>query len=95
VLSIVSLDCAVNRFFRCLPVVDRIESRRLARSSGPAPVNHIAVIAAVSVQRQLVVCEEPPALRVGRHEAQPLFQDERSRCLRLTDGKTPWVLRIA
>jgi hypothetical protein len=49
-LSLIALNGAINRLLRCLPVGDRIESRRLTRSSSSAPVNHVAIEPAVSVQ---------------------------------------------
>ncbi len=67
-LALVAFNSAINRFFRCLPIRDRVESRRLTKASSSAPVNHVAVEAAISVQRQRVVREKSPALSVGRHE---------------------------
>lgn len=60
----IAVNGAINRFLRCFPVRDRIKLRRLPRSSGPAPVDHVAVVTAVSVQSQLVICEESPPFRV-------------------------------
>jgi len=67
VLSVVALNSTIYSFLRCLPVGDRIELRGLARSSGPAPVDHVAVMPAISVQSQRVVREKSPALGIRRH----------------------------
>lgn len=66
-LAPMALNSAINRLFRCLPVRHREERRRLARSASSTPVDHVAVMPAICVQRQHVVCEESPALRVSRH----------------------------
>src|SRR5690242_19786307 len=66
-LAIVTRYSTINRFLRSLAIGDGIEFRRLARSGCATPMDHIAVIAAVSVQSQRMICEEAPTLSVGRH----------------------------
>lgn len=66
-LPVEALDCSINGFLRRSPIRHRVELRRFARSSGPTPVHHVAVVTTISVQRQLVVCEESPALGICMH----------------------------
>jgi hypothetical protein len=65
--SVVARDGPIYSFLRRLSVRHRIELRRLAWSSSLAPVDHVTVVAAIRMQSQHAVCEESPALSVGRH----------------------------
>lgn len=73
-LALIALNSAIYSFLRCLPVRDRIEPRRLTRASSAAPVNHVAVMPSISMQRQRVVREESPALSVGGHDDKLIWQ---------------------
>ena len=66
-LLMVALYRSVNRFVRGRPVGDWVERRRLARTSAAAPMNHVSVESAVSVQCQTMIREEAPAFSIGGH----------------------------
>ena len=67
VLAIVAGDGAINRLLRCPAIRDWVKHWRLARSRCLAPVDHVPVIATVGVERQAMVRQESPALRISRH----------------------------
>lgn len=78
-LSIVALNSAVDCFFRCSPVRDWKEFRRLARARCSAPVDHVSVITAVGVKRQLMIAQEAPAFGVRGHPAKLRARSETRR----------------
>jgi integrase len=72
VLLIVSLDSSINGFLGRDSVGNGVEFRWLARASGLAPVDHVAVIPAVRVERQAA---KLPTIRLYdlRHTAATLM----------------------
>jgi surface antigen len=46
-----------------------MELWRLARSSAPDPMNHVAVVTSVRVQGELVVSEKAPPFSVREHSS--------------------------
>ena len=66
-LSVVACDGFVYRFLCRPPVGYGVELRRLSRSRRATPVDQVAVVAAVGVERQCVVGQKSPAFGVGWH----------------------------
>ena len=79
VLPVVTRHSSIDGFIGCSPIRDRVELRWLTRASGSAPVDHVAVVAAIGVQRQGMVRKKAPALSVGRHPAKDAFRLRRKR----------------
>lgn len=50
-LSVVTLDRSVHRLLCGCAIGDGVKSRWLPWTGGPAPMDHVTVISAVSVQR--------------------------------------------
>ena len=64
-LAVVAGESSIDGFLCGCTVRDRKEPGRLTRPGCPAPVHEI--LSTISVERQFVVSEEAPTLRISRH----------------------------
>jgi hypothetical protein len=69
-LAVVALNCSVYGFLSGLTCGDGIEPWRLAWSRCAAPVDHVAIVAAIGVQGQPMIGKEAPPFSIGRHRPQ-------------------------
>jgi hypothetical protein len=67
VLSVEALNSAIDCFLCRLAIGNWLEPWWLTWPRRSAPVDHVAVVSAVRVQRETIVGQEAPAFGIGRH----------------------------
>lgn len=85
--SVVTFHCSIDCFIRRTSVGNGIEFRWLAGAARPAPVNHVAVVAAIGVKCQRVVGQEAPPLSVSRRDPSAAIARYTSRVESILTGQ--------